>query len=118
MRRATVSLALLILCGCGPNGLIDAQVAARAKMDQSLKDPGSAEYTDVQAYRLSDTNFAFCGKVNAKNGFGGYTGSERFIASPGLALTESSLGDEGRSVFEDTWTRVCDPSKYVQSVSF
>ena len=87
-------------------------------MDETLKDPESAEYSDVEAFQLSGDNFAFCGKVNAKNGFGGYTGSERFIASPGLGLTETALGGDTNAVFQDTWAKVCDPAKFVQGVSF
>lgn len=65
-----------------------AQVMAGEEMRKILREPNSAEYRNVRAHRLNDT-FLFCGEVNARNGFGGYTGFQRFVAVPTtIALTE------------------------------
>lgn len=80
------------------------QGAAKEAMKASLKDPASAKYQNVFAHPVTKNPgaFAFCGEVNAKNGFGGYTGFERFIAGPGIAVTESSMPDFGTA-----WSQLC-----------
>ena len=57
--------------------IADAQQSVAAK----LKDPGSAQFTDVH---VSETG-AVCGKVNGKNGFGAYAGASRFVNIPATA---------------------------------
>src|SRR4051812_25042313 len=68
------------------------QVAAKDAMKAMLKDPDSAKYEDVRAVPLAG-GYAFCGKVNSKNGFGGYTGYQRFVAGPTMAATEDMVKD-------------------------
>lgn len=83
------------------------QVAAKDAMKASLKDPDSAKYRNVFAHPVAKNPgaYAFCGQVNAKNGFGGYTGYERFIAGPGIAVTETSMKD-----FDIAWSQLCSSS--------
>jgi hypothetical protein len=59
----------------------------QVNLRQALKDPDSAEYTDVVLYRdliggddLAG-HYSLCGFVNAKNGFGGYSGPQGFVSS-------------------------------------
>lgn len=78
------------------------QVAAKATMRQLLRDPGSAKYQDVRAYPLGN-GYVFCGQVNSKNGFGGYTGFQRFVAGPGIATTEDMISD-----FSTLWSQTCN----------
>ena len=89
------------------------QVLAKQKMEETLRDPGSAKYQDVYAHKIGDGNFIFCGRVNAKNGFGGYTGFERFVASPLIVGTEGSVDD-----FAQVWNEFCTSSTQVQKVWF
>lgn len=77
------------------------QVAAKAGMKAALREPGSAKYQDVQAYPLGD-GYVFCGKVNAKNGFGGFTGFERFVVAGSVVATESQVAD-----FPTLWAKAC-----------
>lgn len=44
----------------------------------SLKDPDSAQFKDIEIYRY-DGEIHACGLVNAKNSYGGYTGFELFF---------------------------------------
>lgn len=54
----------------------DAQRAVRAE----LKDPDSAKFRGVKLEKGDDGKpYAYCGWVNAKNGYGGYTGENYFI---------------------------------------
>ena len=52
-----------------------------------LRDPDSAEFQNEDAY----DNIGMCGQVNAKNGFGGYSGFKHFaILNNGVFLIEDS----------------------------
>jgi hypothetical protein len=89
---------------------IDFQVASKMKLEAQLRDPDSATYDDVRAHLISkpgeDANYAFCGYVNAKNGFGGYSGKQRFVANPLIVVLEQGTRD-----FEKIWTMACVNSK-------
>ncbi len=79
------------------------QVAAKDAMTNSLKDPGSAKYRDVTGHKVEASGaYVFCGQVNSKNGFGGYTGFQRFVAGPGIAVTEDVVDD-----FHTVWNEFC-----------
>ena len=46
-----------------------------------LRDPSSAQFRYLRVVKHSDGTNALCGQLNAKNGFGGYTGYAFFYAS-------------------------------------
>lgn len=60
-----------------------ALAGARQTVSGKLKDPNSAKFADVK--RKTTPNVAgeptdvVCGKVNAKNAYGGYTGAKGFV---------------------------------------
>lgn len=92
-------LALLLVSACGGMGAQADEVDPKqAEFEQKvqnavraiLRDPASAQFSDMKAY--PDANAA-CGKVNAKNAFGGYAGEESFAYSFSQAATESSDPD-------------------------
>ncbi len=56
-------------------------VATRA-VKGKLCDPNSAEFRKLNAYEPSEGVLVVCGEVNAKNGFGGYSGFEPFVWVP------------------------------------
>jgi len=125
-RTVLIGLCAIALSSCGDSGSSAAsgepsetemmsryQVASKNKLEESLRDPGSAKYQDVSAHRVASGGFVFCGRVNAKNGFGGYTGFERFIASPVIVGTESTVDG-----FDKVWAEFCSSSSRIQSVWF
>jgi len=69
-----------------------------------LKDPESAQFSGVYFHRGADGVPMTCGKVNAKNSFGGYTGSERFFSAgkPHLTFLESQVDG-----FPGLWSKFC-----------
>ena len=77
-----------------------AEAIERAEMlvKARLKDPFSAEFSDVRVLGTGAQE-RVCGLVNAKNSFGAYSGSERFLVMMGSAY----LGDQkpGKAV----WSR-------------
>lgn len=72
MKEILFAVLTCLLLGCGPEE--DTRLGrVRAKM----KDPASARFQNLHAGTLPGI---LCGEVNAKNGFGGYTGFVYFYA--------------------------------------
>ena len=71
--RAIFSLALL-LASAVPVLSADAEAQAKAAVTARLKDPESARFTDIVV-----KGDRICGRVNAKNSFGGYVGPRFWI---------------------------------------
>lgn len=75
------------------------QTLAQAKMRAALRDPESARFgsaTHVRAVCNEGAHDIVCGSVNAKNGFGGYTGAQgfAFITSGDEYAIALESGDE------------------------
>lgn len=68
--RELWALGFVILAGCSTPFEIDYQTAVK----QHLRDPQSAQFSDVTANAESA-----CGFVNSKNGYGGYAGRQPFV---------------------------------------
>ena len=76
--------------------IINIEVESKMALMNFLKDPDSAEV------RNQNGN---CGEVNSKNGFGGYTGFKRYIASPTVVAIEGE--NMSSSEFQSAWNQVC-----------
>lgn len=61
----------------------DAMAEARKEVATKLKDPESARFTDVRYLTTpnarGEPTDVVCGKVNAKNSYGGYAGASGFV---------------------------------------
>jgi len=79
---------------------------SKEAVKERLKDPESVKFKDMfysDSYKNIDVT---CGYVNAKNGFGGYNGFERFVASgtnTNLVFFETEVGS-----FDKVWTTLCE----------
>ncbi len=76
-------------------------VAAERAVRASLKDPDSAQFRDVRTNYTEEFGVVACGRVNAKNDLGGYTGFRRFISSGQSVILE------GRDNIAEAWTEAC-----------
>lgn len=76
-------------------------VAAEHAVRGELKDPDAAQFRDVRANYTEEFGVVACGRVNAKNEFGGYTGFRRFVSSGKSVILE------GRDNIEDAWLGAC-----------
>lgn len=87
------------------------RAAGRQVVLDSLRDPASAQFRNVHRSWSPNGSATFCGEVNATNGFGGYTGFQRFIsgASP-TGRTNVQIDDQEGMVadyFERAWRSDC-----------
>jgi hypothetical protein len=76
-------------------------VAAERAVRGELKDPDAAQFRDVRANYTEEFGVVACGRVNAKNEFGGYTGFRRFVSSGRSVILE------GRDNVADAWGGAC-----------
>ena len=80
---------------------------AEERLKALLKDDHGVRYNNVQT-RLSTMDgagvIAFCGEINARNGFGAYSGFQRFVAAPSVAATEEAMT---YADFDKIWQRFC-----------
>lgn len=83
--------------GSGAASDLDRRVTARVAVQSMLRDPDSAEFT---GFRVQGR--VVCGYVNARNGFGGMTGPQRFIYRGYAEIEEASS-----SGFSERWARLC-----------
>ncbi len=78
--------------------------AVKESMEERLKDPDSAKYSDIVVSTKSDGNdiYVICGMVNAKNSYGGYSGKSWFYGAlvknpkqpPIVVILSVDSGDE------------------------
>lgn len=76
-------------------------VAAERAVRGELKDPDAAQFRDVRANYTEEFGMVACGRVNAKNDFGGYTGFRRFVSGGKSVILE------GRDNVADAWAGAC-----------
>jgi hypothetical protein len=76
-------------------------VAAERAVRGELKDPDAAQFRDVRVNYTEEFGVVACGRVNAKNEFGGYTGFRRFVSSGKSVILE------GRDNIADAWAGAC-----------
>ncbi len=109
---APAALALTaLLAGCGPGGaLVDVPVsraapppsvvaATKSMLRERLRDPESARFRRIRAWRSAAGDVILCGELNARNGFGGYVGYRSFYARwRGGRLARSYLDSGSASV--------------------
>ena len=77
---------------------------SRVKYGHGFKDPESLQFTGTFIAEHLGTK-VLCGYVNAKNGFGAYTGRVRFIS--GESIQELEMPDTYRWTGEETWVKYC-----------
>ncbi|OZI57639.1 hypothetical protein [Bordetella genomosp. 4] len=104
MRRLIwAAMALLISSVAFAAGPTDINEIKRQRMAEefvaaNLKDPKSAEFRNQNG---------FCGEVNSKNSFGGYTGFQRFIAASREMVVFERDKNLERGAFDEAWNQFC-----------
>lgn len=84
MRHSAAVLLLLASCQAAeaPEAPADPHADARRAVLAALKDPESASFGRMSAGKPGTV----CGTVNARNGFGGYSGNRAFAWTPGKSV--------------------------------
>lgn len=75
--------------------------ASKRAVAAQMKDPESVQFKDVYANYTEEYDIVACGRVNAKNGFGGYTGFKRFVSDGKRVILE------GRDNLAGAWAGAC-----------
>jgi hypothetical protein len=111
--RRLVALMLLMsvvgVTACSPDPDQTLINRAEQSVKQQLNDPDSAEFSEIKIVGPSPIE-TVCGRVNAKNLFGGYVGYRRFYfyASTGASVIESALNARAFNVM---WELCSDKQK-------
>ncbi|WP_146122921.1 hypothetical protein [Burkholderia multivorans] len=90
----------------------------------SLKDPDSAQFSDLRLYKSRMYNFAavysLCGRVNAKNSFGGYAGPTDFVVFDSADPKNQQFRLDGRVILRpiDDPSDGVSPYKLAEFASF
>lgn len=111
MRQLAMLFALsLAACGDGEAArrsiARDQQImAAQDRVQAELRDPGSAEFLNVSIPHEGISTV--CGNVNARNGFGGMSGAQRFIVTPGTVFLEERQEAVIPGQFDGFWQQMC-----------
>ena len=87
---------------------VEPEVIEKAKktLANSLKDPASALFP-IEPYALQYPNgtVVVCGKINAKNSYGGYTGAKIFYVNPSSShVFIFNQTDSSSHTFNDLYT--------------
>lgn len=78
---------------------------SQQEVTKRLRDPESAKFSNAIISRKTGSPIV-CGFVNSKNGFGGYTGAQRFIsAGKTLAILET---DMAAGEMDKSWREFCE----------
>ena len=78
-------------------------IRQQESISDKLKDPDSADFKNSFVSHQMGAPVV-CGYVNARNGFGGYGGFERFISGGSIQVLESQMA-EGE--MDESWITVC-----------
>lgn len=77
MKRTALLMFVSVLAACSPSG--DAEKVAKAELIKDFNDPSSVQFRNVVTYSPAPGTYGTCGELNAKNGFGAYTGFKAFV---------------------------------------
>ena len=104
MKHGIQIAVLLALAGCSviPGTEAHQEKLARTALQSILADPTSAQFADLRGPGAVGVDRLLCGRVNAKNSFGAYTGFQRFVANTreGGVIVERNGPDAG---FDHLW---------------
>lgn len=106
MGKALLAVMVIMIAASGASAATN-EVSWMARGQDAVKlklrDPDSAQFRNVKMGGRADLPLV-CGEVNSKNGFGGYTGFQRFVSGgrPDITFLESDVAD-----FIKVWATYC-----------
>lgn len=128
MFRFLMLIVPLILSACN-NSESELKKLAMSSIEEKLKDPDSAKFSDVFLPKGDQGAVSVCGYVNTKNSFGGYSGKVRFLVyiyinqennkktvylsklDDARQTTPSSIDVKNPTVFDTAWKVFCTNEK-------
>lgn len=111
MRQLATLGCAILLAACGGNSAATEKtvkeerlkIFAQQEVRARLRDPGSAEFSNLRVSWREGQPFAICGEVRSRNGFGGMN-RQRFIAGGAVTGLEE---DFAPGEFEKSWVLAC-----------
>lgn len=106
MRRRLAILAAAAACACAAYAAQPLQAKLHAAVKDALKDPDAAKFRGEFMSKPDNGSetLSLCGELNAKNGYGAYSGFHRFVANTdGMMVLEEG---EPRG-FDGVWSTWC-----------
>lgn len=109
MRSMLVIMSVAVVsCSSGPS--VEAEnakyeITAQEGIKQRLRDPSSAQFSNLKVVRRDGKVLGVCGQVNSKNGFGGMSGPTRFIYGGATAIEGDGVMDDEN--FDGAWQMIC-----------
>lgn len=91
----------VVMCSSNKESKIQAEkealtvLSSQESVKRQLKDASSAQFRNMNG---------LCGEVNAKNGFGAFTGFKRYVASGEIVVIEGQID---QSEFNSVWHKMC-----------
>ena len=88
--------------------------SVKKAVSETLKDPYSAVFTGIYGTSInpnSDGSTVYCGTVNAKNAYGGYTGAKKFALILGNTYLWSDIESGFSAADNEFITSICTPEK-------
>ena len=102
---ALFSVFLLVGCGKSEQEKLNDE---RKKLDLQAQNIVRSTLKDGESARFRN-QWELCGEVNAKNGFGAYTGFQRYIMTKEKIYFENEYNSDQRSIeaFNQVWDSNC-----------
>lgn len=106
MKKTMSALALTgLVAACVPTTPVPVQPVqltrsqtetVKSQVVYDFKDPATAQFRNIQAFRVQNGDIAVCGEVNGKNSFGAYIGYKPFyIRVDGQEVKRSFVDNDG-----------------------
>ncbi|MBV5305932.1 MAG: hypothetical protein J0652_04475 [Desulfobulbaceae bacterium] len=106
MIRLVATIVLCVFCvGTAFGGEAETIVSAKRAIKNRVKDPDSVTFKDVFYSKTDKDGEVACGRFNAKNSFGAYTGYTRFISNGKTTFIEGQK--DTSQPFPQLWTTIC-----------
>jgi hypothetical protein len=83
---------------------------ARERLATELKDPYSTQFRDLREQQTAGMRL-ICGKVNAKNSYGAYTGFKPFAITPDNVLVAAGADPVVATAYGNVIAHLCPPQQ-------
>lgn len=88
-----LGLGLLLASAAASSLTVSEATQVHTAVSVDFRDPGTAQFRNVERRNTDDGLPAYCGEVNGKNAYGGYVGFVGFYYNPSIGRVWMASGD-------------------------